>query len=198
MHLMHPKPSSSTQRLLAAAFGILLIAAALTAQATTVYRWVDEKGVVNYTTVPPPTARKAATIDVSPAVAGQGDILSGEEARYWRARGEREALRDATEQRMQRETVQLQQSRARQEMALAEARSREKSQWQSAVDQCKSQRHVDCETVPYGPMYGQPVPLVIVARPGVNPFPSTGAPYFSVTPNFTPGFSKPLVYTTRQ
>jgi len=197
MQMNHLSPGFSVHRLLAGAFGILLMAAALAAQATTVYRWVDEKGVVNYTTAPPPAARKAATIDASPAVAGQGDILSGEEARYWRARNQREALRDATEQRMQRETVQLQQTRATQEMARAEARSREKSQWQSAVDQCKSQRHVDCETAPYGPTHRHPAPVVIVARPGVNPFPSTGAPYFSVTANFTPGFSKPLVYTTR-
>lgn len=198
MQLNHLSPGCSTHRLFACALGVLFIAAALTAQATTVYRWVDEKGVVNYTTTPPPAARKAATVDVSPAVAGQGDVLDGEEARYWRARNQREALRDATEQRMQRETVQLQQARTRQEMALAESRARERSQWRAAVDQCKSQRHVDCETAPYGPTYGQPVPLVIVARPGVNPFPSTGAPYFSVTPNFTPGFSKPLIYGTRQ
>lgn len=198
MQLIHLSPRFSAHRLLAGAVGIILIAATLVAHATTVYRWVDEKGVVNYTTTPPPAARKAATVDVSPAVAGQGEVLDGEEARYWRARNQREALRDATDQRMQRETVQLQQARMRQEMALAENRARERSQRQSAVDQCKSQRHVDCETAPYGPTYGQPVPLVIVARPGVNPFPSTGAPYFSVTPNFTPGFSKPLVYTTRQ
>ena len=125
MQPMYLSPRFSMPRLLAGAIAILLIAAAFTAQATTVYRWVDEKGVVNYTTTPPPAARKAATIDVSPAVAGQGDILSGEEARYWRARGEREALRSATEERRQRETVQLEQERLRQDMAMAEARSRE-------------------------------------------------------------------------
>ncbi len=190
MQPMYLSPRFSMPRLLAGAIAILLIAAAFTAQATTVYRWVDEKGVVNYTTTPPPAARKAATIDVSPAVAGQGDILSGEEARYWRARGEREALRSATEERRQRETVQLEQERLRQDMAMAEARSREKSQWQLAVERCKSQRHVDCETAPYGPAYGQPAPLVIVARPGVNPFPSTSpALFFPVGKNFVPGFS---------
>ncbi len=197
MQPMHLSPQRSIQRWRTFVSGILLFATVLVAHATTVYRWVDEKGVVNYTNTPPPAARKAATIDASPAVAGQGEVLSGEEARYWRARNQREALRDATEQRMQRETVQLQQARVQQEMALAEARAREKSQWQSAVDQCKSQRHVDCETAPYGPTHRRAAPVVIVARPGVNPFPSTGAPYFSVTPNFTPGFSQPLVYSTR-
>jgi hypothetical protein len=40
---------------------LLLLALAPAAQAET-YKWVDEKGVVNYSNAPPPNAAKAATV----------------------------------------------------------------------------------------------------------------------------------------
>lgn len=167
------------------------------ASASTVYKWVDEKGVVNYTTTPP-SNRKAAAVDVAPPVAGQGAVVDYDEARYWRARSEREAASDYALERLRRETEQMRQGRLRQEIAAAERASSQKSALQMAMDQCRAERRVDCETTAGadgygGSLYTYPPIVVVTRRPAVVAPPG---PYFSVTPNFTPGFSKPLIYST--
>ena len=178
--------------------GVVAPAAVL---AETVYKWTDEKGVVNYTTVPP-GKRPAQAIDVAPAVEGKGQGAGYDEARYWRERTQREALRDLQGERLQSETELLRQQRLRQEIVAAEAQSRQKSEVQLRQEQCRAERRVDCDSAPYGGApygggvygYGGYAPgVVVVQRSGRAPAPASS--YFSITSNFTPGFSKPLVYS---
>ena len=173
--------------------GVISPAVAL---AATVYKWTDEKGVVNYTTVAP-DKRPAQAIDAAPAVEGKGQRAGYDEARYWRERAQREALRDLQGERLQSETELLRQQRLRQEVAAAEAQSKQKSEAQLRQEQCRAERRVDCDGAPYGGAmygYGGYAPgVVVVQRLGRVPAPASS--YFSITSNFTPGFSKPLVYS---
>ena len=187
---------------------VLVVAVALAAQmaqAQSVYKWTDEKGVVNYTTTPP-SSRKAAVVDVAPAVAAQALPADYDEARYWRERSQREAASELALERMRIDTENLRQARLRQEIAASEAAAQQKSAAQRAIDQCRSERRVDCESTPlatagYGPSYygpygasPYPYPQVVVVNRRPTPPAPTG-PYFSVTSRFTPGFSLPLVYS---
>ena len=182
--------------------GLLTAFATCAVSAATVYKWVDEKGVVNYTTTPPAN-RKAAEVDVAPAVAARGEQgapADYDEARYWRARSEREAASAATLERMRRETEQLHQAALRQQSAVAAHAASQKTAAQLAIEQCQRERRVDCDAsggYPGGDYGRSPYayPQVVVTRGPAAAAPA--APYFSVTPNFTPGFSKPLVYSNR-
>ena len=180
---------------------VLCVIAPAAALAATVYKWTDEKGVVNYTTVPP-GKRPAQAIDAAPAVEGKGQVAGYDEERYWRERAQREALRDLQGERLQSETELLRQQRLRQEIAAAEAQSRQKTEAQLRQEQCRAERRIDCDTAPYGGApyggaiygYGGYAPaVVVVQRLGRAAAPASS--YFSMTSNFTPGFSKPLVYS---
>jgi Domain of unknown function (DUF4124) len=185
-------------------FGLLCVLAAGSATAQSVYKWTDDKGVVNYTTTPP-DKRKAKTIDAAPAVAGQAVAPDYDEARYWRDRSWRETLRDQREERMRGDTEALHQSRLRSEAAAnasgAASGARQKSMLESMIAQCKSERRVDCDVGPNGgpgfAAYGYTgypsYPAVVVVRQ--TPTAPVTSPYFAVTPNFTHGFSKPLIYS---
>lgn len=163
--------------------------------ASTVYKWVDEKGVVNYTTTPPPGGRagKPTVVDVAPAVAGNSSGADNAEAQYWRARAEREAARDLAEERQRRETEALRQARLRQELAAADKDAAKKTAAQVAAEQCRAERRIDCDTNPAvlagGVLAATLVypQVVVVARRATAP--ATPRPYFSSPPNFTPGFS---------
>ena len=175
---------------------VLSVVAPVAALAATVYKWTDEKGVVNYTTVPP-DKRPAQAIDAVPAVEGKGQGAGYDEARYWRERAQREALRDLQGERLQSETELLRQQRLRQEIAAAEAQSKQKFEAQLRQEQCRAERRVDCDSAPYGGAmygYGGHAPgVVVVQRSGRAPAPASS--FFSITSDFTPGFSKPLVYS---
>lgn len=167
--------------------------AAASASASTVYKWVDENGVVNYTTTPPPEGRtaKAAIVDVAPAATGRAADTG--EAAYWRARTEREAARDLAEERQRRETEALRQARLRQDLAAADKEAAKKTAAQVAAEQCRAERRIDCDTNPAvlaGGVLAATLAypqVVVVARPVIVP--ATPRPYFSSPPNFTPGFS---------
>ena len=164
------------------------------AAASTVYKWVDEKGIVNYTTTPPPAQRKAAVIDVAPAVTGRGALLDENDARYAYARDLREAASQMELNRLRSDNEQLRQLQLRQETAAAQRAARDQAAMQQAIERCRSLRHVDCETNPYpagstlDPNWLYPYRQIVVVRrpPGVTPLPR---PYFSTTPAFTPGYS---------
>ena len=168
--------------------------------AATVYKWTDDQGIVNYTTTPP-DHRKAKPIDAAPAVEGKSFAPDYDEARYWRERGQREALRDLRDERLRGETEVLRQTQLRLEVAGRAAETKQKTALEQAIAQCKTERRVDCDTAPYGNpgiSYGYPgypaYPTVVVVQRRLAT--SVTTPYFSITPNFTPGFSKPLVYST--
>ena len=185
---------AAVRRVLLAAAWVTCAAVPTVAHTSTVYKWTDEKGVVNYTTTPP-DKRKAVAIDAAPAVEGKPYAGGYSEANYWRERSQRETLRDLREERTRGETEALRQSRLRQETAAIEAQAKQKSVAQLVQEQCRSERRVDCDSAPYGAApYGYPAfaPIVIGRGTGLTTVPAT---VFSVTPNFTPGFSRPLVYT---
>ena len=200
-------PSSAVMRqcstALCRAALVLGVAAPVATPAATVYKWTDEKGVVNYTTVAP-DKRLAQAIDATPAVEGKGQGAGYDEARYWRERAQREALRDLQGERLQSETELLRQQRLRQEIAAAEAQTKQKTEAQLRQEQCRAERRVDCDSASYGGApyggamygygYGGYAPgVVVVQRPGRASAPASS--FFSITSNFTPGFSKPLVYS---
>lgn len=172
---------------------------AVAAPASTVYKWVDQNGVVNYTTTPPSNARsKVATVDVAPAVRGIAPVQDNAEAQYWRARTEREVASEMALERQRRDTESLRQAGLHQQLAAAENEARKKTAVQAAYEQCRAERRVDCDAntgIAAGKGYavGMTYPLVaypqvvIVARPAVRPV--SPVPYFSSPPTFTPGFS---------
>ena len=148
------------------------------------------------------TGVQTCALPISPAVEGKGQGAGYDEARYWRERAQREALRDLQGARLQSETELLRQQRLRQEIAAAEAQTKQKTEAQFRQEQCRAERRVDCDSAPYsgapygGAVYGYGgyVPgVVVVQRSGRAPAPASS--YFSITSNFIPGFSKPLVYS---
>lgn len=141
---------------------------AATAQGATVYKWTDSRGVVNYTTAPPPEARGVVAINIAPALDNRTGA-DDEEARYWRERRQREARRedrDAADARTRRETEELRQTQMRQDLALrAQAASAEQQTLRLLREHCERQRRIDCDSQgggAYAPYYP---PVVVVRRP---------------------------------
>ena len=165
------------------------------ATGATVYKWVDENGVVNYTTTPPAPSRaaKVATVEVAPPAEARSAAQDNGEAQYWRARAEREAARDLAEQRLRRETEELRQVKLRQDIVAADTEARKKSAAQIAYEQCRAERRVDCESTAALAGAGMLAtstlypPVVVIARPTRAVV--VQKPYFSSPPTFTPGFS---------
>ena len=159
-----------------------LLAPASFALAATVYKWVDDKGVVNYSTSPPPTARNMVAINATPALESGGLSAGDEEARYWREKRQRESLRDSRDYqdlRLRRETEELRQLQMRQQIQLsAQAASADDERRRLARDQCLRERRVDCDggAGGYSPYY--PAPVVVRApRQSIQqaaPFPVNG------------------------
>lgn len=172
----------------------LMLLAAGGATASTVYKWVDEKGIVNYTTTPPPASRKSAAVDVAPAVEGKAGA-GEEEARYWRARAEREAAHDLALARQRRETESLAQEKLRRELAASEKQTAKQLAQQAALERCKAERRVDCDTNLTGlasNTYAY-APVVVVGRSNSQPVLTGPSPTLWATPYFTPGFSEILL-----
>ena len=119
-----------------------LAASAAHAAPASVYKWVDEKGIVNYTPTPPPAQRKAAVVNVAPAVTGRS-ALYGDSGAYDLY------LRDAAGQaELERLTGQSERARqAQSREALTSARNQ--TAHEQALDRCRSARHVDCASNPY-------------------------------------------------
>ncbi|MBL8380715.1 MAG: DUF4124 domain-containing protein [Burkholderiales bacterium] len=115
------------------------------AGASTVFKWTDERGVVNYTTTPPPHARGVSTVNAAPAVETR-TTADEEEARYWRERRQREALREVEQARDRRERQELQQAQMRQaERLAAQAATRDDDARRALREQCLRERRVDCD-----------------------------------------------------
>ena len=199
----------------ALAIAAALLAPASSVPAATVYKWVDDKGVVNYSTAPPPTARNAVAINAAPALESAGLSATDEEARYWRDRRQRETQRDSRDYqdlRLRRETEELRQLQIRQQMQLsAQAASADDERRRLAREQCLRERRVDCDgggIANYTPY--TPAPVVVrasrqsiqqaapfpVSGSGIGPAPGTIAgtqaqlaPFRSVRTTATAGYS---------
>lgn len=171
----------------------LAIGCAQSAQAETVYKWVDQNGVTNYTTTPPPgAARKTEAINAAPALESRYAPLPGaEEGRYWRQRRELETADAIRDSRTRQETAELQQAMLRQQIAASydqeQLRAAEERRRQAAFDQCMFDRRLDCAN-PGAGSYGSPVILAGRPRRGsifnAAPFPVPGSPLVT---NATPG-----------
>lgn len=159
--------------------GLAFASAHVLATASTVYKWTDERGVVNYTNAPPPKARNPTPVNASPALESHV-TADEEEARYWRERRQRETLRDMEAARERREMQAMRQAQARHSMALAtQSAARDEEARRAARDHCLRERRIDCDN-PQGawPSYYSSTP-VIVRR--FAPQPITSAAPFPVS-----------------
>jgi len=149
-----------------------------------VYKWVDEKGVTNYSSAPPKTA-KARKIDL------QAASLSVYEAPLpQRAARALDAAMRAKIERLENEL--LAERRARQ-TRQASARA-ESDRLQLAYEQCLRDRRVDCDLVRDGlpatdyftPYYAVAAPFVVAARPFLPPrrMRAGHRPVFGAVPRF--------------
>ena len=129
-----------------------------------IYKWVDEKGVTNYSSAPPATA-KARSIDLQSATVSVYEAPPPQQA----AR----ALDTAMRARIERlENELLAERRARPTSTQAESDRR-----QLAYEQCLRDRRVDCDqvrdgpyaTYPYSLHYAVAAPLLVIARPFLPP-----------------------------
>lgn len=187
---------------LLALFTAAALGLAASAHADTVFKWVDANGVTNYTTTPPTGGQKVSAVNASPALAslGGGPSAAAEEALYWRERRQRETANDIGSERNRRESEELRNQLARQQMGAAydeeQRRKAEEARRQAAYDQCMLDRRLDCVYgSDYGSYGGYPVAVVGARRrpftvpatqalPGQPPLtnPTPGAPHISLPP----------------
>jgi hypothetical protein len=139
-----------------------------------VYKWVDEKGVVNYSSTPP-EKRKSTRLDEE-----SGRLSTVESYNYARnlPSPRERALQDRVD-RFEQEAARNRQTAAQQEAAAQQAQL----QWREA---CIAQRRVDCDD-PYATPYDQGFVPYPVVRPGQS-LPSRPAPgTYRPTPDFAVG-----------
>ena len=160
------------------------------AQANTVYKWTDQRGVVNYSTTPPSAGQRASTVDISPSVGLPADA-STEEVLAWREKRERALANDKRELESMRRSRELEQARSdqnRQQLAMADREIQAaEARRQAARDQCLRERRVDCDNPNSQFTTAQGTTTVIARRPRQTihqaaPFPVTGP-----TPGLPPG-----------
>lgn len=151
-------------------------------QADTVYKWTDQRGVVNYSTTPPSTGQRASTVDISPSVGLPADA-SAEEVRAWREKRERELAsekRELESMRRSREAEQARTDQNRQQLAMADRENQAaEARRLAARDQCLRERRVDCDSTTSQFTNTQGTTTVIARRPRQTihqaaPFPVTG------------------------
>jgi hypothetical protein len=158
--------------LLAALGSALLIAGGAHAQ---VYKWVDDKGVVNYSSSPPPKGKSAVKLDEEK---GRVTTIPAPVRNDGSSAGD-PALRQRVEQ-LEREAATQRQSAAQQDAAAAEAYRR----W---VEQCRTERRVDCDDPSRGafaPGYDYAYPPVVRPPIGAPGRPQVPPATYRPTPNF--------------
>jgi hypothetical protein len=121
--------------------------------AAEIYKWVDEKGVVNYGTTPPSgravkeLPKEAPGVTVVPAPPPLPPA----------------AARNPTDERVER----LENALAAEKAARDAQEQRAEERRRAAVAQCEENRGVDCEENPY--QYGSAIAPVIVRRHALQP-----------------------------
>jgi hypothetical protein len=158
---------------------LVLLAAALAlapAAHADVYKWVDEKGVVNYSSSAP-EKRKSVKLDEDN---GRVSTIQSDYARDDVTTQRERALQQRVA-RLEQEAALSRQTAAQQEAVAQEAYR----QWR---EQCFAQRRVDCDdpyASAYEPGYVSPYPIY---RPGVRPPQSRPVPgMYRPTPRFAVG-----------
>ncbi len=163
----------ATHNVRSAALAALLLAAP--AAHAEIYKWVDEKGVVNYANTPPEN-RQSVKLDET-----QGRVSTIEAYDYARdgATKREQALQERVA-RLEQEVARGRQVAATDELAAAEAYRR----WR---EQCFAQRRIDCDdpdAAALDPGYVHPFPIV---QP-VRPVPARRVPgMYRPTPKFAVG-----------
>src|SRR5262245_8762380 len=142
----------------------LLVAALVAAPAAyaQVYKWTDDKGVVNYSSTPPDN-RKSQKLDEDK---GRVSTIEAQDLSKAEAASRERALRNRVD-RLEQEAERNRQTAAAQDVANAEAFR----QWR---ERCISERRTDCDNpnpTYYDPGYYQPW-----VRPGVGPVPQRPGP----------------------
>ena len=116
----------------------LLASIAMPVVSKPVYKWLDERGVVNYTTEPPPiTGNAKPIVTVASKINSFDPVVAGLDASSQQRRN-REYLRHRVDQ-LQNELMSLRSARQGQIDAAEEARRRR-------MEECQRQRRVDCDT----------------------------------------------------
>lgn len=173
--------------LLAVLAGALLLAPGAHAQ---VYKWVDDKGVVNYSSSPPPKGKNAVRLNED---TGRVTTVPTPEARRDEAAAADPALRRRVEQ-LEREAAAQRQAAAQQDAAAYEAQRR----W---IEQCRAERRVDCDDPNRGAFapgydyYGYPPvvrpPIGAPGRPLVPPATYRPTPHFAESGGVTGPYLRP-------
>jgi hypothetical protein len=140
--------------------GVLLAAVIAAGMAhAQVYKWTDERGVVNYSSTPPPAGRSARRVDED---RGRVSTIPTEPGAAAAAKGDR-ALRERVD-RLEQDVASQRQSAAATEAASAES-------WRRWLEQCRADRRTDCDDpnpAYYDPGYGYVHPPGVV-RPPLRP-----------------------------
>ena len=149
-----------------------------------VYKWVDEKGVVNYSSQPP-TEQKATLLDpnsVSVSSYTPDETLTRAATTTPSANERALAERIASlERRLDAERY------SRQVLADAQTRSMERR-----FDQCLRDRRIDCDYAGHDPYYALYGPTVVVYRPRLR-----ARPIIPIRPALTPKSSRPSFAPSR-
>jgi hypothetical protein len=155
-----------------------------------VYKWVDDKGVVNYSSSPPPKGRNAVKLNED---AGRVTTVPTPEARRDDAGAADPALRRRVEQ-LEREAAAQRQAAAQQDAAAYEAQRR----W---IEQCRAERRVDCDDPNRGAFapgydyYAYPPvvrpPIGAPGRPQVPPATYRPTPRFAESGGVTGPYLRP-------
>jgi hypothetical protein len=127
---------------LATLAALLVLAPAAHAE---IYKWVDDKGVVNYTSTPPPENRKSVKLDEA-----QGRVSTIEAFDYAKSGAPRR------EQALQERVARLEQEVALGRQAAAQDAAAAAEAYRLWREQCIAQRRVDCDGGPYAASFVDP------------------------------------------
>ena len=145
---------------------ILFLMASLAAGAASsqVYKWVDEKGTINYSNSPPADANAARKAQV---VADKVSVISADPAVTRAMQSQAEANQRALAEKVDRLERQLDAERQSRQSSASAA----EAQAQAAYDQCLANRGVDCGMSygGYGGYYPYGAPVVVVRGARVSP-----------------------------
>ncbi len=164
----------------AGAFALLLVAPfgwTGASDASEIYKWKDEKGVVHYSNSPPPQGANATVLDESKSKVSVVPAYKPPEGALGSAGDP--ALQDRV-RRLERELDQERQSQS----AAAQSQASAYEQWRA---QCLEQRRTDCDNpnAAVAPIYSGFPPAQVVRPPGrpINP----GSPGIIAPPGYTVG-----------
>ncbi len=140
-----------------------------------VYKWTDDKGVVNYSSTPPDN-RKSQKLDEDK---GRVSTIEAQDFSKTDAARREQALKDRVD-RLEQDAQRNRQTATAQEFATAEAQR----QWR---ERCIAERRTDCDD-PYAGAYDPGYYTPYGVRPGVRPLPQRPGPgQFRPTPDVAVG-----------